>query len=88
MKTESVICFKYVFQVKQKEADKPNVCVKFITDVMSGHDKVVSAIKKDSNIVACYREYVHEVVLSKMLDNEKIKEKEIDENEKKSSKSK
>lgn len=88
MKTENVVCFKYVFQVKQKEAEKPTVCVKFITDVESGHDKVIAAIKKDSNIVACYREYCHEVVLSKMLNNEKIKEKEENENEKKSSKSK
>lgn len=88
MKTENVVCYKYVFQVQKKEAEKPVVCVKFFTDTQSGHEDFVAAIKKNDSIVACYREYCHEVVLSKMLNNEKIKEKEKNENEKKSSKSK
>lgn len=76
MDNEKVLCYKYVFQVRKEESEKPVVCVRFVTDVVKGHDKLISAIKDDENILACYREYVHEIDLLKMLQNENIKEKE------------
>lgn len=72
--------YKYIWQTQDGK-----LCVKYITDVQEAHAKFQQAIKDDSNIKSCLREYVNEVNFAYFGYTEEVKkeneEKEETQNE-------
>lgn len=56
--SETVVVYTYRYFFKQKNGQ---LCVKFITDVLDGHERFIKALQADDNIVSAAREYVSEV---------------------------
>lgn len=64
------------------------LCVKFVTEPQEGHARFQEAIKNDSSITSCMREYCHEVNFEYLGFTEPVKkqeQKEKKEDEEKSS---
>lgn len=75
----TIIVYTYRYIWKTKEG---NLCVKFITDVQEAHAKFQEAIKNDTNIISCMREYVNEVNFAYIGFTEAVKEEKKETEEK------
>lgn len=56
---ENVDTMIYTYRYMFSRDDAPNkICVRYVSDVMVGHDTLVDELKKDPSIIRCGREYV------------------------------
>lgn len=80
MNNDTVILSTYRYIWKDKKTG--NLCVKFITDTLKGHDDFMTAIRNDVNVESCCREYMHEINFAYLGFTESVKVEKIDEEEK------
>lgn len=66
-----VYTYKYVWQTKDGK-----LCVKYVTEPLQAHAQFIKDIQNESNVVACYREYISEVNFAFINFTECIKEKD------------
>lgn len=73
-----VYTYKYTWQTKDGK-----LCVKFITDVPSGHAQFEKALRNDSNIESALAEYISEVNFAfiNLVRSIKVKENQGDKKE-------
>lgn len=84
MKNESkntviVYTYKYMWQTKDGQ-----LCVKYLTEPLQGHDEFMKRIKDDVMIKSAFREYVSQIDFAYLGFTEtfKTEKKEIERNEK------
>lgn len=75
---DTVILSTYRYIWKDKKTG--NLCVKFITETLKGHEDFMNAIRNDDNVVSCCREYMHEINFAYLgfTDSVKVEKKEED----------
>lgn len=77
---EKLLTYRYIFKTDESP---DSLGVRIITDVESGHESLMDAIRNDQSIVSCIREYVEEVDCSKLGYTEPVKQEVLIEKEKK-----